>query len=203
LIGRDDSEVLVEVNHSTHCPYQSGAPLDGIVAFLTRKCGANPARSGLVKVTQSSYHSGRFAENVCDLMAGTAAVTDEEQSGLQWILIDFQRMSVVPTYYTIRSYEAPVNWAHLKSWRLEGQEEDGQVWKPLHECVNTGVLNGPYATATFVISLPMKCRRLRILTTGPTHIHYSRRSLFGPCPNWPFHYVAISAFEIFGELIEP
>jgi hypothetical protein len=183
-------ELMVDMSCSTHFLIKSGPPPDGIVAYLTRKCGTNPARNGIVDVTLSSrYNDNRLGPNVFDFMTSTDACATSGHTGPPWISFDFQGMSVVPTAYWIRSWCGAAGSAHPKSWVLEGcQDPAQQNWVELDRRDDTTVLNGVHAMGTFTVSQPRKCQILRLRATSPTH-HGS----------W---YVVISGFEIFGYLRE-
>jgi hypothetical protein len=175
----------------THFPTKSGPHPDGIVAHLTRKCGENPARNGVVDVSLSGvYDSHRLGPDAFDFMTATDAVAGETPLGPQWISFDFKGMRLIPTAYWIRSFYGDARSAHLKSWVLEGcQDPSESDWVQLDRHDNNALLNGPHAIATFPITHLMKCRAIRLKSTGTTHCD----------GNW---CVIIAGFEIFGYLRE-
>jgi hypothetical protein len=181
---------MVGMRDFTHFPIKSGPPPDGIVAYLTRKSGCNPARNGIVDVTLSSRCSdNRLGPNTFDFMTSTDACTNHARGEPEWISFDFKTMVLVPTAYWIRSFSMNANSAHLKSWVLEGREQPDQPdWVELDRRDDTTVVNGPHAVETFAVSQPRKCRNIRLRVTGPTH-----------CGPWQ---VVMSGFEIFGYLRE-
>jgi hypothetical protein len=166
----------------TNFPRKPGPPPDGIVAHLARKCGANPARSGIVDVDLSGvYDLSRSGPNAFDFMTATDACAGTICTEAQWISFDFKTLSLIPTAYWIRSYSGRVNSAHLRSWVLEGCQDPAESnWVELDKRTDTTVLNN---------AQPRKCRALRLRSTGPTHW----------AGNWG---VIISGFEVFGYLLE-
>jgi hypothetical protein len=81
-------------------PFQSTAPLDGIIAHLTRTCQGNVDRLGVVKVTASS--NGSEGRRLVELGQNTHFESSNMPN--QWVCYDFVNRKVRPTFYTIRSY---------------------------------------------------------------------------------------------------
>jgi hypothetical protein len=50
-----------------HFPFRDGSPFEGIISYLTKKCGGNVSDCEIVSVTSSSVHDNRGAKNVADL----------------------------------------------------------------------------------------------------------------------------------------
>jgi hypothetical protein len=170
-------------------PLKVGPPPDGIVAYLIRKHGGNPATLGFVKVDLSSvYDNGRLGSNLFDFMTPSDACAGKTSDTSQWIDFDFQAMHVIPTHYWIRSYNSGPNGAHLKSWVLQCIDNQERPVE-LDSRVDTTVLNSAHAIETFNVAHPMECRVLRLKSTSPTHW----------AGNWR---VIISGFELFGLLRE-
>jgi hypothetical protein len=183
---QDLSERVEWAETSLAFPLKIGPPPDGIVAYLTRKHGGNPATKGVVTVTLSStWEVGRMGPNVFDFMTDTNACAGRIRTEAQWIDFDFHEMRVRPTHYWIRSY---AGFAHLKSWVLQCVDDSDHPVN-LDEQTDTVVLNSSYAIATFAVAHPRRCSIIRLKTTGHTHIS----------GNWR---VIISGFELFGSLRE-
>jgi hypothetical protein len=51
--------------------YESGAPLKGVISFLTNQCQGNVHDCGLVNITSSSCNSNHPAKNAADLTANS------------------------------------------------------------------------------------------------------------------------------------
>jgi hypothetical protein len=71
----------------------------------------------------------------------------------QWICWDFKALKVEPTHYTIRTYDSPTNWYHLKSWAVEGSD-DGASWTEIDRRENNSDLNTKLAVKTFAAARP-------------------------------------------------
>jgi hypothetical protein len=172
-------------------PLKLGPPPDGIISYLTRKHGDNPARLGLIKVDLSSvYSNDQLGPNVFDFMESSYACAGSGYETSQWIDFDFQKMRVKPTHYWIRSYSASNSGVHLKSWVLQCVDDEKRPVE-LDSRVNTEILNSAHAIGAFEIAHSMECRVVRLKSTSPTH--------WKGCANWR---VAIAGFELFGLLRE-
>jgi hypothetical protein len=180
---------FVKQSDFAHFPLKPGPPPEGIIAYLTHKCGRNPAQAGLVAVMLSSNCStDRLGPNALDFMTATDACAGVTHTESQWIAFDFRGMRVVPTHYWIRSYSSGVNGAHLKSWVFESVDTQGSAI-PLHTCTNCQGMNGPHKIGWWTTDRTIECRILRLRSTGETHCS----------GNWR---VIISGFEVFGQLRE-
>ena len=67
-----------------------------------------------------------------------------------WLCFDFKQNRVIPSDYTIRSCSCSVNWAHPKSWVIEGSNDNGS-WSIIDQVENCGFLNGPGLVHSFKI----------------------------------------------------
>jgi hypothetical protein len=165
-----------------------GSSLDGIISYLTTKCGGNVHDQGVIVASELSvYGSKYFAKNAADLgNKGTFSMTNGEANS--WICYDFKNMRVTPTHYTIVSYPyRPNEGNHPKSWCLE-VSIDGKSWTKVHECSDNNDLNGYNQITTYSVTKLMRCRLIRLRQTGENH--------------WGRHYLALSCWEIFGGLDE-
>jgi hypothetical protein len=170
------------------CDFDSGRPLEGIIAYLTRQCGGNVADRGVVAVTASSEISiGYTAKKAVDLTADSIYASEPEPN--QWLCLDFKDRQVAVTHYAIRShYTYGQNASHPKSWILEGSV-DGSAWMELDIQQDNGQLNGQNLTAAWRTMASEKVRYMRLRHTGPNHA--------GKHTFW------LSSFELFGMLYEP
>jgi hypothetical protein len=183
---------------------------DGIIAHLTRECGGNVHDRKVVEVTCGSFEkeshcaslpwvvgystAGCAAKNVADLETDSifhSAYRDNSEdiphTRNNWICYDFKERRIVPTHYTIRTYYEGPGWAHLKSWLVE-TSVDGKNWREVAREEDNRQLNGDRFTATFAVADGGECRFIRLVNIGRNH---NGNDLF-----------AISAWEIFGSLIE-
>jgi hypothetical protein len=172
--------------------------LDGIIAFLSRKCGGNVHDKGIVNVTCSGIlndDSWFCAKNAADLKAGSAFASSFRRKSEQiehapnnWICYDFKKSQVIPTHYSIRSYYVGGwNNCNLKSWVIEASM-DGRNWTRIDHKENNFDLNGANVTRAYEVSNKELCRYVRLVNIGRNHS--------GSDSIW------ISSFEIFGSLIE-
>jgi hypothetical protein len=183
---------------------------DGIIAHLTRECGGNVHDRNVVDVTSGSFekeidgadpHSGvcyndpdYAAKNAADLETDSCFQSAFRSSSENiphtrnnWICYDFKERRIVPTHYTIRTYDDGPGRAHLKSWLVE-TSTDGENWREVAREDNNKQLNGEYFTATFPVAGGEECRFIRLVNIGRNHQGND--------------YLCISAWEIFGNLIE-
>jgi hypothetical protein len=159
------------------------SPLNGIVAYLTRQCGGNVHTHGVVSITASSSIGTYSPQNAADLE--TTSLFETQSSPDSWICYDFKTMRMAPSHYSIRSYVWRPGNQHLRNWVLEGSC-DGRSWVELDRRSNNTDLNDRSAVRTFPVSHPQDFNMIRLRSTGPDHSGH--------------HYVALSAFEIFGSL---
>jgi hypothetical protein len=183
-----NDRIFVEPGHRMEFAASLSA-LNGIVARLTNLCGGNVHHHNVVSITASScicheYGPYRAADLASDSHFESKDLPDS------WICYDFKKMMVKPSSYTIRTWAS--NWGkgyqHPKSWVLEGSM-DGQSWIELDTRAANDDLNDANITQTFSVSRSDEVQMIRLRLTGPNH-HGS-------------HELVITAFEIFGSLIEP
>jgi hypothetical protein len=178
---------------------------DGIIAHLSRECRGNVHDRKIVDVTCGSFeketyganpHSGVWtnradlaAKNVADLetnlcLMSAYRIKDIPHTRNNWICYDFKERRIVPTHYTIRTYDGN---SHLKSWLVE-TSADGKNWREVAHEENNTQLNGKFFTATFAVADGGECRFIRLVNIGRNH--------------YGGDGILISAWEIFGNLIE-
>jgi hypothetical protein len=167
-------------------PFKAESPLSGIISYLTQKNGGNVHDKGIVGVSCSSVYSNSFlAKYVADVGADTYWHSKNEDNS--WLCYDFKNMRVRPSHYSLRSRsDGCVNSSHLRSWYLE-TSIDGTNWVVVDHHRNYSELNGRDVIRTFAVKPCEYCRFVRIRHQGPS---------------WSNFYVAISSFEVFGDLQE-
>ena len=176
-----------EVTRGKKFEFNSGRPLDGIIAHLTRMCGGNVHLKGLVEVTTSSNDGAEFHPwSIADL--GTSSRSRSRDEPNQWLCYDFKDRSVCPTSYTIRTYDSVPGSCHLKSWVLEGTNDCKDKWVILDRRENNRELNNGHAQRNFAITSPDGTfyRFLRLRQTGKSHYGNDR--------------ITITSLEIFGNI---
>ena len=166
--------------------YNKAAPLKGIIAHLTRKCGGNVHEKGLVEVTASSIfdNSHRYVPEHAVELGSESEFCSELIEG-SWLCYDFKGRRVTPTSYTIRSHKDP---HRPKSWDLE-VSNDGRSWEPVDRRRNNSNLKGDgFVTYNFSID-PVpggRFRFVRLRMMGKDHKGSDNLSL--------------TALEVFGSL---
>ena len=162
-------------------------PLDGIIAHLTRECGGNVHKEGVVNVTASScYGDSHKPENAVDLKSDSEFLSNNSPNS--WICYDFKGRRVTPTSYSIRSYGGP-GLNHPKSWVLEVSNDGSEgSWKAVDSRKDNNDLNGDRVTRNFSLGTPQSgaFRFVRLRQTGKDH---------RGCD-----YLVICALELFGTL---
>lgn len=105
-----------------------------------------------------------------------------------WLCFDFKEHRVIPTDYTIKTYNCLPNYRNLKSWAVE-ISSDKENWEVIDEENDCSYMNGCFLTHTFHIEKPpsKESRYVRIKSTGP-------------CWNGEY-YFNIGKIEIYGTLI--
>lgn len=122
----------------------------GIIDYLTKKCGGNVDEKGVVKVTASSIYKDFVPKNVVDYvdLENFSSLNRENQ----WILFDFIDKKIRPNYYSIRTHKGDIGRSHLKNWVIEGSNTNNDDdWQILDTRSNENSLNYSYAEYTFKI----------------------------------------------------
>jgi hypothetical protein len=166
------------------CPFREPKSLTGIISYLTQKHNGNVHDKGIVTITSKSLYSDepKFAQkNLADL-SSNSKFWSKNGSG-QWVCWNFHDIRVRPTHYTIKS----ADWLCPKSWVVQGSM-DGEDWRDLDVQNGVNTLSEDYSLASFQVSNSFECRLIKIVQTGESQGGYS--------------YFALSAFEVFGTLIE-
>jgi hypothetical protein len=134
---------------------------------LTVKCGGNVHGKGVVEITASNVFNSKTApRNVADL--GTYSEFWSADKPGQWICEDFQALRIDPTRYTVRAFYRTPNYAHVKSWAVEGSD-DGASWREIDRRENNSDLNDEDAVKTFAVAQPGSFHRIRLRQTAPNH----------------------------------
>jgi archaellum component FlaC len=183
---------------------------NGITAHLTRECGGNVHDRHVVDVTCGSLeketcganpHSGAFdnrpdcaAKNAADLESHSQFFSayrykkeDIPHTRNNWLCYDFNESRIVPTHYTIRTFNNGPGLQHLKSWLVE-TSADGKSWREVAREEDNGQLNGKLFAGTFAVADGGECHFIRLVNIGRNHYGDDR--------------FLITAWEIFGSLFE-
>jgi len=169
-------------------PLDESKPLDGVIAHLTRAPGGSVADTGAVSVTASATYSDNpdhAAKNAADLEADSFWHSKNEPC--QWLCYDFKERRVQPAAYSMKSDNSSAGYHHPKSWVVE-VSNDGLGWSVVDRREDNSDLNGARVTKAFVVDVSGAFRMIRVRQTGKTY-HGS-------------DYVALTGFEVFGDLFE-
>jgi hypothetical protein len=144
---------------------RADAPLDGIISYLTRKYGGNVHDEGVVETTASSDGGSDFGAKraVEPVSGGCQFLSDNVKNS--WLCFDFKDMRVLLTDYSVLS--SSVGVSHPKQWCLE-VSTDGTRWTEVDQR-NNNDLKGGGLTATYKVSQQVKCRYIRMRSTGQSH----------------------------------
>jgi hypothetical protein len=145
------------------CPSGRGArgPLNGIIAYLSRRHAGSLHTSAVVTVISSSVCNGDpqcAAEHVLDF-DGTESFRSEDSPD-QWICWVFHFREVVVREYTIVT-------SGLQSWLLEGSG-DARNWSVIDRRTNWEGFQGGLTPVSFPVADEVRCRYIRLTQTGPT-----------------------------------
>lgn len=165
---RSDGSIMARLNGDL--AFQSN-PFNGILAHMTKQnAGRNIVLSGILTITGSSP-SDVNPEKVSHLVDyESVAAWDATFPNTSWLMFDFGTRQIAVCAYTLKTYDAPPQSLHLKSWVLEGSN-DSQTWTDLDAQTDNNRLNESNKRSTFTCryqnSPPVRYVRLR--QTGPNH----------------------------------
>jgi hypothetical protein len=108
------------------CELTEGSPLNGIIAYLTRKCGGHVGDHEIISITASGSNNVQSypLRNIADLASQTFFSSANQPNS--WICYDFKAMRIKLSHYSLSS-QSKDNNHFLRSWVLEGSLE-GQSW---------------------------------------------------------------------------
>ena len=165
-------------NVKTEFAYDSSKPLEGIIAYLARECGANVHNMCIVEVTASSHGEGK-TEHVVEFRTDSDFCSKDEPNS--WIRYDFKGQPVTPTSYSIMSgsQNFPVAWVLEVS-------HDAEKWEIIDRRDDNSDLGKAHVVRNFTISVPpsRSFRFIRLRLTGEN--------------NRGNDILALSALEVFG-----
>lgn len=169
--------------------YSKNKEFKGIIDYLSTQSSGDIFQK--IKITSSSVAN----QNESFSPINSILYDDETRYFLSasqknsWICFDFKNHRIIPTNYTIRSFNASENeGAHPKSWVIEGSN-DNQEWEILDQQKDCSLLNGMNLVHTFPID-NQDNKNFRFIRMRQT-MH-----------NWIFSYcLCIDSIEFYGTLI--
>jgi hypothetical protein len=172
-------------NDERHClsfPLRPDYPLEGIIAFLTRKHWANVATTHIVEVSASGVASTNYAHYAVDLNNDCHFQSPNELN--QWLKLDFKDKRVKLTHYSISGCKHD---PFMPSWVIEGSMDgDDNNWAVLDCRTDNTEIDSRHPLGTFNVGESAFYRFIRVRGTDQR-------------PN-NTHYLRISKFELFGFL---
>jgi hypothetical protein len=162
-----------------------GRPLDGIIAYLSRRHGGNVHDKGIANVSASSIYGYTMAKNAVDLANHQQNFFHSLNSPDQWLCYDFKERRIQLTKYSIAAHTN--GYCFLRSWIVEGSE-DGSSWTVLDERKSSEEANSDHPIATFSVKSQSTSRFIRLRQTGQNSGDSDSLVLHG--------------FEVFGWLLE-
>ena len=167
---------------SVEIKFHSNYPFGGIFDYLWMKNQENPIQSNVVTVTGNS-----FSQNYQNVMKhlierdwkGYWCSSNEVNS---YITFDFHDHYVNLTHYTLKSYNLPKGFRHLKSWVIEGNNHGD--WKEIHKVKRSNHLNGSNSIASFPVKNAGFYQQIRIRLAnhncyGDNHLFLTGVEFFG------------------------
>jgi hypothetical protein len=189
-LGADFSPLPSEESVDTLCSALRDTTLHGTenISKHSRRRWSNPCLLGRVRVMASSVERGQLHQLV-DWGWGN----DEPPQELwtmdipaSWVAIELPHFHVFPRAYALRhggNYKADA----LRTWDFQGSN-DGHTWTVIQRHKDDDTLNGPFATATFVVHCTQRFRYFRILQTGHNSSYHN--------------FLVLSGLELYGDVWE-
>jgi hypothetical protein len=168
-------------------PFNAQAPLEGVIAGLTRQGGGNVADTGAVEVSASAcLNESRFPPRfAADLTGDNVFVSVDKPN--QWLCYNFAPRRLRVTHYAIRSrFDGWANSNNPKSWVVE-VSPDAENWTLADTQADNDDLNNTNRIKAFELLAPVEGQYVRLRQTAAAH---SDKNV-----------LAISGFELFGTLI--
>lgn len=165
--------------------YEEKGEFKGIINYLKKNSKGDIENE--ISVTSSSTFSTSYDPRNILIYYDKAKRFLSEDNENFWICIDFKEHRVIPTNYTIKTFELSQNSAHPKSWIIEASN-DNDNWDVIDERNNCPFLNGRNFIHTFIIN-NQNLKSYRYIRMRQTK------------PNWTESiYLMISCIEFFGTL---
>jgi hypothetical protein len=158
-----------------HFEFVGERPLDGVIHYLTERCGGSTRFQAqkIVTVEASSYRDNNATYAPLNMVNRESDLYFESDLSVAnpWISVNFLDMRVTPEWYTLQSsHDYGPGCRHLKSWILEGSETGAKdSWFELDIRKDNQDLNDKRAHQTFRIEKPRACRVVRIRSIGLNH----------------------------------
>jgi hypothetical protein len=155
--------------NSQFIPLDRSRPFDGIFAHLSRQCGKNPHRAGLIAISANDELPNCPCHDLISpqLNGGTSWTTNCGTFD-HYVKIDLKDMLLVPSGYSVKTYsrtQCGKNCA-VRSWRFEGSNTNDSRWEVLDRHRDSDLMMEHGKEVSFAISTTTKFRFLRFIQTG-------------------------------------
>lgn len=185
---RSDRYTNVSANGKTFDPNESD-PFCGIINYL--RGISNGRIIGEIEVSASSVNTNDecYKPETVALKENPFGWFASDNIEDSWLEIDFKKHRIIPSAYSIRSYQDSPNNDHLRNWVIE-VSNDHISWEIIDNVENCSYLNGDRFVHTFKIKqVPTdEFRYFRIRQAGQN---------WGNCD-----YLAFETIDIYGTLID-
>lgn len=163
---KQKQEIKSPQKQSKSFPPQNDQIFNGIIKYL--KTESNGNIESKINITTSSFNSSYIPLNVTIFEDSNKWFRTRNPGLNNWICFDFKDKRINLTNYQIKSIPYSSNSNHLKTWKVEGSN-DNSSWTKLDEQSNCNYLNGNGNSHLFTVSNPnsMEFRYIRICNTGP------------------------------------
>lgn len=148
-------------------PFKENGEFNGIINYLRNNIKASIY--DIINITASSGNNNKFGNPKNSIIFEDLSKDFRtNNSGDVWICFDFKSYRIIPSNYSIRSYNFGKDYPHPRSWVIEGSN-DGEKWTIIDEQKDCSFLNGQNLVHTFTIqnSNCDKFQFIRLRQTGP------------------------------------
>ncbi|XP_044733919.1 E3 ubiquitin-protein ligase HECTD1 isoform X2 [Chrysoperla carnea] len=168
---------------------------NGLIYFIgtngkTSPEWVNPGQYGLVMITSSEGRNlpyGRLEDILSRDMSALNCHTNDDKRA--WFAIDLG-MYIIPTCYTLR-HARGYGRSALRNWLFQ-MSRDSINWTTLYTHTDDITLNEPGSTGTWPIDIPADEKQ------GWRHVRIQQ---YGKNASGQTHYLSLSGFEIYGQVV--
>ena len=172
-------------NSSSRFSFNKSKPFNGIFSYLNKINNGNSHLKGILEIKVSSLGVRCVYKPEEVINSEFEGEWSSENINNSWFLINFKDKKVDVRGYSIKTYNGSTNGTHLKSWKLEGSNDE-ETWIKLDEVTNCIELNKPKGVFSKEITSFGYFQYIRIFQTD--------KNCFGS------NTMTISNLELFGNL---
>lgn len=167
--------------------YEEGKEFNGIIRHLLNETNNNIEKE--LDITSSSVNGDSRKPKFSISFDDQSKFFQSQSENNGWLRFDFKNHRVIPTHYTIRSYNYSPHY--LMTWNLEGSN-DNTTWTLIDSQTNCQHLIGKLKTHTFSINedKQKEYQYIRIRITGSSQTGHN------------YYYLTLNSFEIYGSFLK-